>query len=87
MRSLKVGDVVLIRGEVYTGRDAVHAEGDYEFHFWEASTGAEFIGVRVQNRWRFEEKQNAKWHPTPATSTLINLAEELIAQREANRTS
>jgi fumarate hydratase class I len=25
VRSLKVGDVVLIRGEVYTGRDAVHA--------------------------------------------------------------
>ena len=25
MRSLKVGDVVLIRGEMYTGRDAVHA--------------------------------------------------------------
>ena len=25
MRSLKVGDVVLIRGEVFTGRDAVHA--------------------------------------------------------------
>lgn len=25
MRSLKVGDVVLIRGDVYTGRDAVHA--------------------------------------------------------------
>ncbi|HUS05835.1 MAG TPA: FumA C-terminus/TtdB family hydratase beta subunit [Bryobacteraceae bacterium] len=25
MRSLRVGDVVLIRGEVYTGRDAVHA--------------------------------------------------------------
>jgi fumarate hydratase class I len=25
MRQLKVGDVVLIRGEVYTGRDAVHA--------------------------------------------------------------
>ncbi|HYP14968.1 MAG TPA: FumA C-terminus/TtdB family hydratase beta subunit, partial [Bryobacteraceae bacterium] len=25
MRGLKVGDVVIIRGEVYTGRDAVHA--------------------------------------------------------------
>lgn len=25
MRALKVGDVVLIRGEIYTGRDAVHA--------------------------------------------------------------
>ena len=25
MRSLKVGDVVLINGEMYTGRDAVHA--------------------------------------------------------------
>jgi fumarate hydratase class I len=25
VRSLKVGDVVLIRGEIYTGRDAVHA--------------------------------------------------------------
>ena len=25
MRSLKVGDVVLISGEIYTGRDAVHA--------------------------------------------------------------
>ncbi|HYZ85667.1 MAG TPA: FumA C-terminus/TtdB family hydratase beta subunit [Bryobacteraceae bacterium] len=25
MRSLKVGDVVLVRGEVFTGRDAVHA--------------------------------------------------------------
>ena len=25
MRSLSVGDVVLVRGEVYTGRDAVHA--------------------------------------------------------------
>src|SRR5208337_5427737 len=25
VRSLKVGDVVLIRGEVFTGRDAVHA--------------------------------------------------------------
>lgn len=25
MRSLKVGDVVLVRGEMYTGRDAVHA--------------------------------------------------------------
>jgi fumarate hydratase, class I len=25
VRSLKVGDVVLVRGEVYTGRDAVHA--------------------------------------------------------------
>ena len=25
VRSLKVGDVVLIRGEMYTGRDAVHA--------------------------------------------------------------
>ncbi len=25
VRALKVGDVVLIRGEVYTGRDAVHA--------------------------------------------------------------
>ncbi len=25
MRTLKVGDIVLIRGEMYTGRDAVHA--------------------------------------------------------------
>lgn len=25
MRSLKVGDIVLIRGDIYTGRDAVHA--------------------------------------------------------------
>ncbi len=25
MRSLKVGDIVLVRGDVYTGRDAVHA--------------------------------------------------------------
>src|ERR1017187_126642 len=25
VRALKVGDVVLIRGEMYTGRDAVHA--------------------------------------------------------------
>ena len=25
MRALKVGDVVLISGEMYTGRDAVHA--------------------------------------------------------------
>ena len=62
------------------------APGDYEFHFWGPAADAEFIGSRIQGRWTFARKQDANWHPTAATKELIDLAEEFVARREAQRT-
>jgi hypothetical protein len=61
------------------------APGDYEFHFW--APDAEFIGSRIQGRWTFARKEEANWNPTPATEELIDLAEEFVARREAQRTA
>jgi hypothetical protein len=61
------------------------APGDYEFHSW--APNDEFIGSRIQGRWTFARKQDAKWSPTPATEELIDLAEEFVAWREAKRTA
>jgi len=55
--------------------------GDFEFHFWEASTGAETLGSRIQGRWAFEQKHDGGWRPVTATQEMIGLGEELISQR------
>ncbi|HXJ42023.1 MAG TPA: fumarate hydratase [Bryobacteraceae bacterium] len=55
VRSLKVGDVVLIRGEMYTGRDAVHA------HLMKNPPPVDLHGAILYHCGPVMMKENDKW--------------------------
>lgn len=55
MRALKVGDVVLIRGEMYTGRDAVHA------HLMKNPPPVDLNGAILYHCGPVMLKENGKW--------------------------
>ncbi|MDP9053974.1 MAG: fumarate hydratase [Acidobacteriota bacterium] len=55
VRSLKVGDVVLIRGEMYTGRDAVHA------HLMKTPPPVDLNGAVLYHCGPVMMQENGKW--------------------------
>jgi fumarate hydratase class I len=63
VRSLKVGDVVLIRGEMYTGRDAVHA------HLMKNSPPVDLNGAVLYHCGPVMLQQEGKWSVKAAGPT------------------
>jgi fumarate hydratase, class I len=63
VRSLKVGDVVLIRGEMYTGRDAVHA------HLMKNPPPVDLHGAVLYHCGPVMLKENGKWKVKAAGPT------------------
>jgi len=63
VRSLKVGDVVLIRGEMYTGRDAVHA------HLMKNPPPVDLHGAVLYHCGPVMLKDNGKWKVKAAGPT------------------
>jgi fumarate hydratase class I len=63
VRSLKVGDVVLLRGDMYTGRDAVHA------HLMKNPAPVDLSGGLLYHCGPVVLKQNGGWKMTAAGPT------------------
>lgn len=63
MRALKVGDVVLIRGEIYTGRDAVHA------HLMKSPPPVDLTGAIVYHCGPVMLKEGGEWKVKAAGPT------------------
>ncbi len=63
MRALKVGDVVLIRGEIYTGRDAVHA------HLMKHAPPVDLTGAIIYHCGPVMLKQGDEWKVKAAGPT------------------
>ncbi|MCS7023923.1 MAG: fumarate hydratase [Bryobacteraceae bacterium] len=63
VRALKVGDVVLIRGQVYTGRDAVHA------HLMHHPPPVDLRGAILYHCGPVMLKQGEQWHVKAAGPT------------------
>ncbi|MBZ5495197.1 MAG: fumarate hydratase [Acidobacteriia bacterium] len=63
VRSLKVGDIVLLRGDMYTGRDAVHA------HLMKNPAPVDLSGALLYHCGPVVLKQNGGWKMTAAGPT------------------
>ena len=63
MRALKVGDVVLINGDMYTGRDAVHA------HLMKNPPPVDLHGAVLYHCGPVMLQENGKWHVKAAGPT------------------
>src|SRR5665213_1688002 len=69
VRALKVGDVVLIRGDMYTGRDAVHA------HLMKNAPPVDLHGAVLYHCGPVMLQENGKWH-VKAAGTTTSIREE-----------
>jgi len=63
VRALKVGDVVLIKGDMYTGRDAVHA------HLMKNAPPVDLHGAVLYHCGPVMLQENGKWHVKAAGPT------------------
>jgi fumarate hydratase class I len=63
VRSLKVGDVVLVSGRMYTGRDAVHA------HLMKHAPPVDLNGAVLYHCGPVVRKEGERWHVTAAGPT------------------
>ena len=63
VRALKVGDVVIIKGEMYTGRDAVHA------HLMKNAPPVDLHGAVLYHCGPVMLQENGKWHVKAAGPT------------------
>jgi fumarate hydratase, class I len=63
VRKLKVGDIVLLRGDMYTGRDAVHA------HLMRNPAPVDLAGAALYHCGPVVLKQNGSWTMTAAGPT------------------
>ncbi|MBI5083305.1 MAG: fumarate hydratase [Acidobacteria bacterium] len=69
MRALKVGDVVLIRGEMFTGRDAVHA------HLMKNAPPVDLNGAVLYHCGPVMLKEGEEWHVKAAGPTTSSREE------------
>lgn len=74
MRGLKVGDVVLIRGEMYTGRDAVHA------HLMKNAPPVDLNGAVLYHCGPVMLKQGEEWFVKAAGPTTSSREEPYQAE-------
>ena len=74
MRALKVGDVVLLRGEMYTGRDAVHA------HLMANAPPVDLNGAVLYHCGPVMLKQGEEWYVKAAGPTTSSREEPYQAE-------